>query len=298
MDFFLISSTAHTRWNRKRDAIPDGKREFPPHLAQRGECCTDQLVVRPDNEVDEALLERHTTLASAVAHRRQRHAACLLAITLEEELVGYSHGPLLGNIEWLQHIRSVGAFDDDFHLELLVNLAVIGGGSRVRKSFQFGCVLSVSCHVRRQNVVEHHRAEGHVLSISKLAEKLDFRMQHKLERPAAMVIFQHRAVIVKSCKIRSRCDQKWIVDSRMFQIMAQSRNNKSKNFNVPKLLSHSSRYGQTVHRLCHVDGMVPVVVRIIKHTRSNDQNKTLQLVDGNFDTRKNIQLKKYFKTEM
>jgi len=104
------------------------------HLAQRGECCTDQLVVRPDNEVDEALLERHTTLASAVAHRRQRHAACLLAITLEEELVGYSHGPLLGNIEWLQHIRSVGAFDDDFHLELLVNLAVIGGGSRVRKS--------------------------------------------------------------------------------------------------------------------------------------------------------------------
>ena len=59
----------------------------------------------------------HThTHTHARTHTPQTHR--LTQTNLQEELVGYTHGPFFGNWEGFEHIRCIGTLDQDLHLEL------------------------------------------------------------------------------------------------------------------------------------------------------------------------------------
>jgi len=98
-----------------------------------------------------------------------------------------------------------------------------------------------------------------------------------------MVVLQYRTIVIQSSKIGTRRNKKWIVDSRVLQVVAKCRHDQGEILYISQGLVCLAGERHAVNSLGNIEGMKPVVIRIVEHARTNTEDEFLQFLLGNIN---------------
>ena len=161
------------------------------------------------DEFDEANLMFLHAGHMSVAHRRDLQAEIALLIALPPELLHDPVRPFDVDVQRLGGIRQVGAVD---HVLKDLNAIVVGFEHddvvardllRFDHGLQVGQELHVLGHVRGENHVNDHLAQGLQLLRGEMREDVALVGLQQFEGNGEMMILQDALVVVHKCEITS-----------------------------------------------------------------------------------------------
>mmetsp|Transcript_43765 Transcript_43765/g.138319 ORF Transcript_43765/g.138319 Transcript_43765/m.138319 type:complete len:222 (+) Transcript_43765:1489-2154(+) len=142
-----------------------------------------------DHKIDEAFLYSHPALRSSIANRRDFHSTSSFHIPLQEKFICYSQSPLLCNFEWLEHISSVCALDDDLHKKEFIHFDLTFFTLVFSQNLlQTSHVISMSSHVGCKNDAHHYFTKVCILFRGKAGQQICICMKHQLKSTKCMVL--------------------------------------------------------------------------------------------------------------
>jgi len=145
-----------------------------------------------------------------------------LEIGLSEKLVGNSIGPVLAEMPWLANIAEISALEKNVEDHLAVLLLVPVELGCLHVILKLVDVFKVSRHVSRQDQLNDGSADFLVLVVIEVFKDVAFFVLQHSKHERSVVVLQDRHVIVIEGKLSLCIYLKYIVKSRMIEIMAQS----------------------------------------------------------------------------
>jgi hypothetical protein len=143
-------------------------------------------------------------------------------------------------------------------------------------------------HVGGEDRLDHCFAHGRALGRRQRRQHVRLALRHDFERRRAMMILQHRYVVVEHGQRRFGGDEERVVDARMRHVVTDARQQQRQLVDRSQRLANAVQTDATEHCVRHVERVRKVVIRIWKIRQLYSEQKRSQLRERKKNTRVNL----------